>query len=254
MRTPGVRRRMIRLLNDPPLSGPQNMARDEVLLYEVCAGSAPATMRLYQWDAATISLGYFQSFADYRAQAAPLCELPVVRRLTGGGAILHDLELTYSLALPAGDPLLGSGANHLYALVHNAIIAALAEFDVQAAPCGVSDDSTPTRGPFFCFARRHCFDVIVGGDKIAGSAQRRTRHGTLQHGSLILGDRYSQPLRYRWPLEFGESAARLRVVLPERFAECAGRAVATGAWTTQELAQVESLESKYAGADWTQRT
>lgn len=245
---------MIRLLNDPPLSGAQNMARDEVLLHAVSNGNAPASMRLYQWDAATISLGYFQAYVDCRALVAPLCELPVVRRLTGGGAILHDLELTYSLALPSGDALLGSGANHLYELVHDAIIAALAQFGIHASRCGRTDESSPTRGPFFCFARRHCLDVLVDGDKIAGSAQRRTRRGTLQHGSLILGDRYGQPSLFHWPFGFGESAARLREVLPERLAKCAGRPVATGAWTTQELSQAESLLSKYAGADWTQRT
>lgn len=245
---------MIRFLNDPPLPGPQNMARDEALLNSVGAGHAPTTMRLYQWDRATISLGYFQPFGDYRALASPLSALPVVRRLTGGGAILHDLELTYSLALPVGDALQSQGPNHLYELVHDSIIAALAEFGIHAARCGMSDDSTPTRGPFFCFARRHCYDVVVDGGKIVGSAQRRTRSGTLQHGSIILGDRFDQPSLFRWPCDFAESVTRLRKLLPERWAATSLQVVEPGDWTARELAQAASLESKYAGTDWTRRT
>ena len=81
---------MFRILQDSPLDGPTNMARDEALLDRVGDGSSPPTLRLYQWDPPTISLGYFQKYADYEALDPPAGELAVVRRPTGGGAILQD--------------------------------------------------------------------------------------------------------------------------------------------------------------------
>ena len=184
--------RTIRLLQDPPLDGPANMARDEALLAGVEAGESPPTLRLYEWTPPTVSLGYFQPYADYEALEPPAGDLAVVRRTTGGGAILHDLELTYSLALPTTHALLSQGSNHMYELAHDAIIASLNALGIPSARDGESDTSGTARGPFFCFDRRHCFDVLVDGQKIAGSAQRRRRLGVLQHGSIILGNRYTQ--------------------------------------------------------------
>src|SRR3970040_852910 len=106
--------RRLRVLDDPPLDGPTNMAGDEALMTLVGTDDSPPTLRLYQWIEPTISLGYFQHFVDYRALPPPAGELPVVRRLPGGGAILHDLELTYSLSLPAGHGLLAHGPSRLY--------------------------------------------------------------------------------------------------------------------------------------------
>ncbi len=85
---------LIRVIQDGTLDGPTNMARDEALMTRVGRSESPPTLRLYQWDPPTISLGYFQSYADYESLPAPAGTLSVVRRLTGGGAILHDLELT----------------------------------------------------------------------------------------------------------------------------------------------------------------
>ena len=90
----------IRVIHDPALDGPTNMARDEALLSRVGRGASVPTLRLYQWDPPTVSLGYFQKYAEYECLGPPAGGLPVVRRQTGGGAILHDLELTYSLTLP----------------------------------------------------------------------------------------------------------------------------------------------------------
>ena len=186
------------------------MARDEALLHRVGAGESPPTLRLYQWDPPTISLGYFQPVAQYDSLDPPAGDLPVVRRLTGGGAILHDLELTYSLTLPADHALLEGGANRLYEVVHDAVIACLRAFQLRAARDGMTDGSGPTRGPFFCFARRHCLDVLIGNDKIAGSAQRRTKQAVLQHGSIILANRYQQQTTAALSMPFDESIRRVR--------------------------------------------
>ncbi len=91
-----------RLLIDPPGAGAWNMAVDEMLL-EWSAAQGGCCLRLYGWREATLSLGYFQEYAD-RAGHGPSRNCPVVRRLTGGGAIVHDAELTYSLVVPGGHP------------------------------------------------------------------------------------------------------------------------------------------------------
>jgi|CXWL01.1.fsa_nt_gi lipoate-protein ligase A len=235
------------------------MARDEAMLIEVGNKSAPPTLRLYQWSPPTISLGYFQKYADYEALPAPAGELPVVRRLTGGGAILHDLELTYSIALPMGHELLKDGANRLYELAHDAVIAALGELRLATARCGESDDSGAARGPFFCFERRHCYDVLLGGDKIAGSAQRRTRQGILQHGSIMLGNRFDQQLAARFPEGsdaegFLKRVAEVRLIFPKLFTERLSCSYEEAPWSQTEWKAAFALESKYSGAAWTRRT
>ncbi len=244
---------LIRVLQDPPLDGPTNMARDEALLLRVEVGESSPTLRLYQWEPPTISLGYFQRYADYEALPAPAGELAVVRRLTGGGAILHDLELTYSLVLPIGHSLLADHPNRLYEIAHDAVIAALAGLDVSVARCGVTDDSGPTRGPFFCFERRHCYDVLAGSDKITGSAQRRTHRAVLQHGSIILGNRYDQQATARVAGSYEQSVNRLRSTFVDHLSDLTDCAFQAGDWTPEELAAAESLTPKYAGDDWVRR-
>lgn len=246
--------RNIRVLQDPPLDGPVNMARDEALMIRAGRFESPPTLRLYQWAQPTISLGYFQPFAQYEALARPAGDLPVVRRLTGGGAILHDLELTYSLTLPVAHPLTVGGPNRLYELAHDAIIAAFDELNLRCARCGITDDSGPARGPFFCFERRHDYDVLTGEGKIAGSAQRRTREAILQHGSIVLGNRYAQQVTARVPMAFEDSVQAMRVILVERLAEVTDERFQPGAWADAELVAARALIPKYAGPEWTKRT
>ncbi|HUU85984.1 MAG TPA: lipoate--protein ligase family protein [Phycisphaerae bacterium] len=243
----------IRVIHDPPQSGPLNMAADETLLNRVGAGDSPPTLRFYQWDPPTISLGYFQKYADYEALPPPAGELPVVRRLTGGGAILHDRELTYSLALPVDHPLLSGGPNRLYELAHDAVIACLSEAGIDSWRGCETDDSTAARGPFFCFARRHCLDVLVGDRKLAGSAQRRTRTGVLQHGSIIFEQRFAQQ-----PVAAVREATDLAPAdLADRFAAAfaaqTGCRLDPGEWTEAEREATGLLANKYAGRDWLRR-
>lgn len=245
---------IIRVLQDSALAGPVNMARDEALLTLVGERASPPTLRLYQWNPPTISLGYFQHYADYEALPPPAGELAVVRRQTGGGAILHDLELTYSLTLPLEHPLLADGPNGLYELAHDAIIACLADLGIESGRCGVTDDSGAAKGPFFCFARRHCYDVLIGQDKLAGSAQRRTKSAVLQHGSIILGNRYAQQPTARSGAAFDESVEALRRALPMRLVEHTGLSFDRGEWRPGELEATEPLVAKYAGDDWTRRS
>lgn len=197
-----------RLLIDPASGGAWQMAVDEALLETAAAGGG-ATLRFYEWSEPTLSLGYFQQAADRSTHRATR-DCPFVRRQTGGGAILHDLELTYSLAVADGRQGAGGGTP-LYDVVHTALVDVLAGLGVEArlneCPLDQSDteqthdrDTTTSqdcnnpvvrtragrREPFLCFLRRARADVLVGEAKLCGSAQRRHGRAVLQHGSLLL--------------------------------------------------------------------
>jgi lipoate-protein ligase A len=169
------------LLLDAPASGAWNMAVDQALL-EAAADDGRCMLRFYQWAEPTLSLGYFQAYADRRRHRASR-DCPAVRRLSGGGAILHDFDLTYSLAIPQRHPW-AADRLHTYRVIHEALIAALAHWSI-AATLSVKQP-TFEREPFLCFQRRAEGDVLVGCEKVAGSAQRRCRGAVLQHGSVLL--------------------------------------------------------------------
>ncbi len=185
-----------RLIIDPPASGAWNMAVDEALLNQA-ADAGLATLRFYQWSPPTLSLGYFQHVAK-RDEHASSGGAPVVRRLSGGGALMHDRELTYSACLPAAHPL-SRQSTSLYGLVHRALICVLADHGVAArlsadSSTGSAASALGSEGDqFLCFLRRSAEDVVAATAtepaawaKIAGSAQRRRRGAVLQHGSLLL--------------------------------------------------------------------
>lgn len=179
-----------RLLIDPPGSGVWNMALDEAILESVAA-TGGCCWRFYRWDEPTLSLGYFQSAADRQHHAASrVC--PVVRRASGGGAIVHDQELTYSFTV-AADHRLAVGRAELYSAIHATLIEVLAALGVEAILWAPPKLGGSDRKPFLCFQRRAVGDVVCQGVKIAGSAQRRARGAVLQHGSVLLGRSVAAP-------------------------------------------------------------
>lgn len=161
------------------------MAVDQALLEEVDAGG-PATLRFYAWDQPTLSLGYFQSVGD-RSNHPESQSVPVVRRATGGGAILHDLELTYSLCMRITDRA-SQRVRKIYDAMHRSILAALGDLGVATTRFADSDVPAPrpSAEPFLCFQRRTDEDLVLAGYKIVGSAQRRAARAVLQHGSVLL--------------------------------------------------------------------
>lgn len=175
------------IFRDPPLDGPTNMARDEHLLH--ATDVAPGALRIYEWSPATLSLGYFQSFSEVAKLESPANELAVVRRLTGGGAILHDREITYCLVLATSVAPANRSPAELYRLVHACWRDAISN-DVMS-PLDLAPEEfplpSPRTGPFFCFAKPGRTDLLLAADKVLGSAQRRIPGRVMQHGSLILG-------------------------------------------------------------------
>jgi lipoate-protein ligase A len=178
-----------RLIIDEPTDGAWNMALDEELL-QAAETDGIATLRFYQWIEPTLSLGYFQRHADRRLHTAS-ASCPLVRRSTGGGAILHDCELTYSIVLPLFDGF-HLNTQWLYRAVHDSLIETLADFGVTANRCN-GQAMNSAGEPFLCFQRRTPGDVVVGDHKIAGSAQRRRRCAILQHGSILMAKSAAAP-------------------------------------------------------------
>ncbi|GIW94335.1 MAG: lipoate--protein ligase [Pirellulaceae bacterium] len=169
-----------RLITNTAASGSWNMAVDEALLESAARQGVPC-LRFYQWHPATVSLGYFQSHRD-RLQHAASLHAPWLRRPTGGGAIVHDRELTYSLVVPDTFRL---PPEQWYRQVHEALLAVLRQAGVAAR---IEWNAPARSGPpsFLCFLRRGRFDLFVGQHKMLGSAQRRRRGALLQHGSFLL--------------------------------------------------------------------
>ena len=128
------------LLIDPPQAGALEMALDEVLL-EAAAADAQCWWRFYRWSQPTLSLGYFQDYG-HRDQHAASRSCPAVRRLTGGGAILHDRELTYSFAVPIGHRL-AAARDCLYEVVHRSLLAVLAQWSISLRRLGMRQPRTP---------------------------------------------------------------------------------------------------------------
>jgi lipoate-protein ligase A len=181
---------LCRLIHDSVASGAWNMAADEALL-TTAADASVCTLRFYGWEEPTLSLGYFQDYAD-REQHLASSRCPCVRRASGGGAILHDREITYSFSVP---PAAMWAKKHLalYETVHAAIVQSLAAFGFQAAICAPVGSQRDRQQPFLCFMRRAPGDILVGNVKIAGSAQRRSAGAVVQHGSVLFERSPSAP-------------------------------------------------------------
>ena len=172
-----------RLLIDLPGSGAWNMSVDQAIL-QIVGNSARPVLRIYRWQPATLSLGYFQSF-DERSQLLQSAGCSVVRRSSGGGAILHHHELTYSLCLP-GSNRWAKKNTELYDRVHGCILAALSQFSVNAQRyVRLPESAAANSDRFLCFERRSDGDLVLDGFKIVGSAQRRSRNAIIQHGSIL---------------------------------------------------------------------
>jgi lipoate-protein ligase A len=264
----------VRLFVEPPARGAWNMAFDEALLDDA-ADRGLASLRWYAWSEPTLSLGYFQRY-DERLAHAPSRDVPCVRRLSGGGALLHDRELTYSLALPAGFPA-ARDAPKLYGLVHGAFIEALRAFGVAAAmhgqcqvedslatePIHLDDDEPPGEEPFLCFARRTACDVMTTSPaagssesvKLVGSAQRRRRGAVLQHGAVLLAASQAAPEL----AGLQEAAPRfaslnLQQQLSERLAAAVEADFRLAEPEKSLIAAAERLErDRYGRAEWTRR-
>lgn len=241
-----------RLLIDPPAAGDWNMAVDEVLLQRA-AGGGGCVWRFYQWSWPTLSLGYFQDLAD-REQHPASHDCPVVRRASGGGAIVHDHELTYSFVVPS-DHAPGFGRRRLYDVVHESLIETLGGFGIEATLFDAETEKPACGCPFLCFQRRSPGDVIVQGHKIGGSAQRRLGGAVLQHGSVLL-DRSRSAAELPGLKQFADCEITSRSLADawrERIERGLGLVFTADKLKADELAGAERMAAeKYGWAAWTE--
>lgn len=242
-----------RLLPYAVADGPHNMAADEVLLES--AGAGVTSVRFYGWSAATLSLGYFQP-ERVRYQDERLAGLPLVRRPSGGATLIHHLEATYALALPAGSPWQkpNEKVSVWLSRFHTIIAAALGDLSVPVQAAS-GQEETVFHG-FLCFQHHTAGDLIIGRDKVVGSAQRRHQGALLQHGAILLAASPHAPvlpgireLTGR-SLTVPETCAAFR----DQLIRQTGWILAPGDWTGPERRRLEELvQRKYTQPGWNRK-
>jgi lipoate-protein ligase A len=257
-----------RLLVHAPADGAWNMAVDEALLesYTAAGAAAGPTLRLYGWRPAALSLGRFQR-AEGSRDATFLREngIDLVRRPTGGSAVLHEFERTYAVTAQLRSAPFPGSVLETYRRVAGALCAALRRLGVDAEPHAPGEPGTRRSQDAACFGTPSAHEISVGGRKLVGSAQLRRRGAFLQHGSILLR---SDPERLaraigldRGPSsytdlarELGEAPAADVVdgVLAEAFAESFSARLTPGRLTVRETRRATRLRGwKYLSAAWT---
>ncbi|WP_196799500.1 biotin/lipoate A/B protein ligase family protein [Verrucomicrobium sp. 3C] len=212
-----------RLLRHGPGGRAWNMAVDEALL----RSSSTPVLRIYEWEGKPVSIGYFQSWAEVPG------DRPFVRRWTGGGLVDHAADLTYTVIVPRSHPVARLSTLDAYRLFHAAVCQALLSLGFSAELAAESGPEPSAR----CFARPVRFDVMAGGAKVAGGAQRRTREGLLHQGSIL------------WSTAADPS--RIASALPQGFAEVMAADLVEERLSEEEFRLARQLErERYATDEW----
>jgi lipoate-protein ligase A len=265
-----------RLLVDGEAEGPTNMAVDEAILTAVVQGDSPPTLRFYGWAPPCLTLGRSQPLADADLARCRAAGVGVVRRPSGGGAILHTDELTYAVALCQTDPRAEGGVLGSYCRLSEGLLAGLQRLGVDGLQA-VKKKQPPVEPTPVCFEVPSDYEITAGGRKLVGSAQWRSRGGVLQHGTLPLHGDLTRVIEY---LVFTDEQREVRrrslhsraVTLEEVMGQAlpfsqVARALADGLshvlnlglepgelTTGERLLAAELHRSRYADPDWTART
>jgi lipoyl(octanoyl) transferase len=215
-----------------PRSASMNMAIDEALLE---TATIP-TIRFYSWHSPALSFGYFGRFSDVATYAA---ERDLVRRWTGGGIVFHGDDLTYAIVIPAGDPLFHESSLVIYEKIHHALADALGRVGIRAVVAELVDAGGIMRSHRAagggsgdnCFTNPVRADVMMDSRKIAGAAQRRTRRGLLQQGSIQGFSRKADLAQnFADALSANYSEFKLNQEVLQRAQELADQKYATASW------------------------
>ncbi len=249
-----------------------NMAVDEAIFLSYLQGDAPPTLRCYGWNPATLSVGYFQDLdQEVNLGALQSAGYGLVRRTTGGRAVLHDRELTYSVVAGARDGL-PDNLRESYLYIAKALVEALKQFGIQPElhQGGVARHAQTGA----CFEAPSWYELTLAGRKLVGSAQYRKAGCFMQHGSILLefsaGDLF-RLLKMTDSFEQFQIAMRQRVTclgeqgvvvnpgdlagkLVTAFAGLYGMTIRTGQLSRPELELARQLAAeKYANETWTLR-
>lgn len=267
------------IVESEPRSGAANMALDQAIAMACAAGASPPTLRFYRWQPPAVSLGRHQPVTDLDQTAVAAHGYDIVRRTTGGRAILHIDELTYAVAAAATEPRVAGGVMDAYLRLSNALVAGLHNMGVAADKAGAEVRVGPEVSAA-CFEVPSAYEITVQGRKLMGSAQSRRAKYVLQHGSLPLcGDItrlidvlvLDEALRERLRRQLADHACTLAMALgvaddaPALAFEHVAQALVQGfadtltltfqrsAPTAQELQTAAQLiREQYANAAWTE--
>lgn len=270
-----------RFLETGANTGAMNMAIDEAILTAHSRGLVLPTLRFYTWEPSTVTLGYFQSLEkEIDQQGCSEVGVDYVRRLTGGRAVLHDRDFTYSVAVLEDNPLIPKGILDSYKELSRGIIKGLDLLGVKAEVVALSHDTNKEKKKDLsvaCFDSPSWYEVVIDGKKIVGSAQTRKDGVLLQHGSILLDldvDKLfttlrtpSEKVKERIKKDFPNRAVSLDYVLGRKivyeeilevmkkgFAEALGIRLVPGELTKEEIALAQKLaEEKYSSFEWNSR-
>jgi len=241
----------LRIILDGARSGPANMALDQALLD---LAQDQAALRIYGWSPACLSLGYFQALDQVCDLAfVRAAGLGLARRPTGGGAILHQHELTLSLALPASHAACSLALEESYRLLTQPVAGLLAGLGLKSGLRGPGSAVHAAN----CFAGSASTDLLCSGAKVFGSAQRRRPHALLFHGSLLLsidpalwkgvfGTRLGQGFTsLQGQLGRPVAASELAAALAQAYAQALQLDPQTSQPTAAETSQAQALEPRF---------
>ena len=179
-----------RWMESDPADGATQMATDRAVLENAMELGIP-TMRVYRWNPYCVSLGYHQSLESIDLDRCCEKGVDVVRRPTGGRAVFHAEEVTYSVVIPEGNSNYSRSTGEVYNLISRGLVrgirklGVLAELQRRSPDLGTHYESSLSVS---CFSAAARYEVVVEGKKLVGSAQRRMSGGVLQHGSILTGD------------------------------------------------------------------
>lgn len=179
-------RKTWRLIEHAPSRGSWNMAVDEAILESVYNGISIPTLRLYTWDPACLSLGHAQPYTEVNTETLITNGWDVVRRPTGGRAILHVDELTYSVIAPEDEPRVRGGVLESYLRLSEALMESLEYIGLSPRAEEKQTGGKKSEPNPVCFEVPSNYEITVNGKKLIGSAQARRKEGVLQHGALPL--------------------------------------------------------------------
>ncbi len=189
----------------------ENMATDEAIFRLMPLGRTPPTLRFYGWRPTAVSLGYFQNIEqECNLEGCRSSAVDVVRRPTGGKAVLHEDDLSYALVARSDERPFPSDIQGAYRMIGRCLQEGLRRLGIDARP--VEDDRPRSEEiPASCFARPARDELLIGGRKICGSAQARSRGAFLQHGSLLI--RFDAERTVRCLVADAEARERARPIL-----------------------------------------
>ena len=240
-----------RVLPHQVADGPTQFGVDQAILESVDRDPEAAVVRTYSWSVPTLSLGYFQEsrrvHEDDRWRG-----VPVVRRPSGGGALWHDREITYATAIPR-DWLAHAREADPSRAIHRALVGLLRDLGLDARLRGEVEIPGPETPPFLCFLGRDPTDIVVGTDKIVGSAQRRRRRAILQHGALLI-ERSSKTPELPGVRELGiRDDPPWDRLIPETIAQAFGAAARADGLRPEEVASARDWSARrYSQSSWNQ--